>query len=82
MTFHFIHSSIIDLYINSLTLFLLEEKLRESGPDALMIEMQQEIDKAASSYVLSVREAEGLFGSSEAVQRQLDVFSAQRKGSA
>ncbi len=78
--FHIIHPSIVDLYINALTLHVLQERLGKLGPNGLTQDVQIEIDKATSEYVISVKKAEELFKDSNVVQNQLDVFTAQRQG--
>jgi hypothetical protein len=75
MRFHLIHPSIVNLYIDTLTLHVLQENLGIIGPDGLTDEIQSDIDNVASSFMISVREAEQLFGSSDVVQDQLNVFS-------
>ena len=78
--FHIIHPSIIDLYIKSLTLYILQERLSRIRPDSITTDIQNEIDLAASEYVKSSKIAEDLFGSYENVKDQLDIFTYQRKG--
>jgi hypothetical protein len=75
MRFHLIHPSIIDLYINTLTLHLLQEELGHIGPNGLTDELREHVDMVSSSFAISVRAAEQLFGSSDVVQDQLNVFS-------
>jgi hypothetical protein len=82
MRFNLIHPSIVDLYVNALTLHILQEQLGEIGPDGLTPEIQAQIDVAASEYVLSARKAEQLFGSPDSVQNQLLAFSSQSQGTA
>lgn len=82
MTFHFVHPAIIDLYVNALTLHILQERLSELGPKGLTKELKAEVDKAASEYVISARRAEQICGSPNNVQVQLDVFSSKRIGDA
>ena len=81
-TFHIIHPSIVDLYVNALTLHILQEQLNSLGPDDFSRDKQTEIDKATSEYVISVKRAEELYKDSGIVQKQLDVFVAQRQGDA
>lgn len=75
MRFHLIHPSIIDLYINTLTLHLLQEELGRIGPNGLTDELREHVDMVSSSFAISARTAEQLFGSSDAVQDQLNVFT-------
>jgi hypothetical protein len=82
MTFHFVHPAIIDLYVNALTLHILQERLSELGPKGLTKELKAEVDKAASEYVISAKRAEQICGSPNNVQVQLDVFSSKRIGDA
>jgi len=76
MKFYFIHPSIIDLYVNALTLHILEEELGKTGPDGLTLETQNKIDMATSEYVLSAREAERLF-SPVLIREQINAFNSQ-----
>ena len=75
MRFNLIHPSIVDLYINTLTLHLLQEKLGKVGPDGLTDEMQENVDDVAHSFSISVEVAEQLFGSSDLVRDQLNAFT-------
>jgi hypothetical protein len=75
MRFHPIHPSIVDLYINTLTLHLLQEELGRIGPNGLTDELRENVDVASSSFAISARTAEQLFGSSDAVQAQLNIFT-------
>ena len=81
MGFHLIHQSIIDLYINALTLHVLQERFdkQEKGLDT---DIQIQIDEAASAFVISANNAEAIFGNPDLVQEQLNVFTNQRQGSA
>jgi hypothetical protein len=81
-SFHIIHPSIIELYINALTLHILQEQLENLGPKGLTQDIQMEVDKATSEYVISVKRAEELFKDSKIVQNQLDAFTTQRQGDA
>lgn len=81
-TFHIIHPSIVNLYINSLTLHILQEKLDSIGPEGLTQDFQDEFDEAASEYMISVRNAENIFRSPAVVQNQLNIFTQQRQGDA
>lgn len=81
-TFHFIHPSIVDLYINALTVHVLQEHLGKLGPNDMTQDIQTEIDKATSEYVISVKRAEELFKDPQVVQNQLDAFTTQRQGDA
>lgn len=78
--FHIIHPSIIDLYVNALTLHILQEQLNNLDPDNFSLDKQTEIDKATTEYVISIKRAEELYKDSEIVQKQLDAFVAQRQG--
>lgn len=78
--FHIIHPTIVDLYVNALTLHILQEQLSKVGPDGLTNDVQMEIDKVSSEYVISIKEAEDLFGDPSNVQAQLNAFTSQRKG--
>lgn len=80
--FYPIHQSIIDLYVNALTLRLLHERIEGIGPKGMTQQIQTEVDEAASEFTLSARRAEQLFGSPFNVQHQLDVFTSQRSGDA
>lgn len=82
MKFHIIHPSIEDLYVNALVLHILQEQLGQIGPQGMTSEIQNQVDEAASNYVISAKKAEELFGNSHNVQVQLDTFSAQRSGDA
>lgn len=82
MKFHLIHPSIVDLYVNALTLHILQEQLGKEGPDGLTQDVQIQVDQAASEYVVSAQKAEDLFGDPSIVQAQIDAFTAQRQGSA
>ena len=75
MRFHPIHPSIVDLYINTLTLHLLHEELGRIGPNGLTDEFKDHVDIVSSSFAISARTAERLFGSSDAVQDQLNIFT-------
>jgi len=76
MRFNLIHPSIIELYINTLALHLLQEKLGMVGPDGLTDEMNENVDDVANNFSISVEVAEQLFGSSDLVQEQLDAFTS------
>lgn len=80
--FYPIHPSIVDLYVNALTLHVLEENLGKVGPEGLTQDIQAQVDEAASEYVLSARRAEEVFGNPMYVQSQLNAFSSQRQGTA
>jgi hypothetical protein len=82
MKFHFIHPAIVDLYVNALTLHILQERLGKLGPDGLTKDIKDEVDKAASEYVISARRAEQVCGTPANVQVQLDAFTTQRLGDA
>lgn len=69
MKFNLIHPSIIELYINTLTLHILEEKIEN---DDLMDDLN--IDEIKHNFSISAQAAELLFGSSDIVQKQLDAF--------
>lgn len=75
MRFNLIHPSIIELYINTLHLHLLQEELGEVGPDGLTDEMRENVDAVTSSFSISAQAAEQLFGSSDIVQEQLNAFT-------
>lgn len=75
MRFNLIHSSIIELYINTLSLHLLQEKLSIVGPDGLTDELQDKVDEITNNFSISADVAEQLFGSSDVVQDQLDAFT-------
>lgn len=81
-SFHFIHPSIVDLYINALTLHILQEHLGKLIPNDMTQDIQTEVDKATSEYVISVKRAEELFKDPQVVQNQLDAFTTQRQGDA
>lgn len=76
MRFNLIHPSIIELYINTLYLHLLQEKVTNIDIKDLTDELNDEINDAATSFSLSVNEAEQLFGSSDLVQEQLNMFTS------
>jgi hypothetical protein len=76
MRFNIIHPSIVDLYINTLALHLLQERLGIVGPDGLTDEMNENADDVAYNFSISVEEAEQLFGSSDLVQEQLNAFTS------
>lgn len=82
MKFNFIHPAIVDLYINALTLHILQEQLGQLGPDGLTKEIKDQVDQAASEYVISARRAEQVCGSPTNVQIQLNAFTTQRLGDA
>lgn len=77
MNFRLIHPSIVELYVNTLNLHLLEEKLGVVGPDGLTEELRKTVDEAASNFSVAVREAEELYGSSDRVQDQLNEFTGK-----
>ena len=76
MTFKIVHPSIVNLYVNALTLHLLQEKLSNIGPDGLTKDIETDVEIATSEFYDAAQEAERLLGNSEAVQCQLDMFSA------
>jgi hypothetical protein len=76
MRFNLIHPSIIELYIDTLFLHLLQEKITNINIDELTDELNDEINEAATAFSLSANVAESLFGSSDLVQEQLDVFTS------
>lgn len=80
MNFNLVHPSIIDLYINALTLHILEEQLSNIGPNGLTEDIQSKIDEAASEYIISARKAEQIFSSPYSIQSQLNIFSTYNKG--
>ena len=82
MNFYIIHPTIIDLYINALTLHILQEQLGNLGPQGLTKDIQAKVEEAAGEYVLSASRAEKLFGSPDIVQKQLNAFSFERQGNA
>jgi hypothetical protein len=75
MRFKFIHPSIIDLYISSLTLHLLQEKLGEMGSEKLSDKMRNDVNEASEKFANSAHVAEELFGSPDIVQEQLNRFT-------
>jgi hypothetical protein len=82
MKFNPIHPAIVDLYVNALSLHILQERLSKIGPKCLTKEIRDQVDKAASEYVISAKEAEKVCGGPANVQLQLDVFTEQRTGDA
>jgi hypothetical protein len=74
MSFNLIHPSIIDLYINTLHLHLLQEKLGMIGPNGLTDELREDVDDVTHNFSISVQVAEDLFGSPDIVQDQLNSF--------
>lgn len=82
MKFNFIPQPIIDLYIDSLVLSILQDNLSDTGPDGLTSDIKLEIDIAANNFVKSSKIAENLLGSEDAVQLYLDKYYAQRQGDA
>jgi hypothetical protein len=78
--FYPVHPYIIDLYINALTLNVLEENIEKTDPKMITKDIQMQVDKAASEYVLSAKQAEEIFGDPSNVQSQLNVFSLRRQG--
>jgi hypothetical protein len=79
-SFNIIHPSIVDLYINALTLHVLQEQLNKLGSTEFTHDVQIEVDKATSEYVISVKKAEEVFKNSDVIQNQLDTFTTQRQG--
>lgn len=75
MTFYLIHPTIINLYVNVLTLHILEEELGKIGPGGLTQETQNRIDHATNEYVLSAREAEKFF-SPFSIRAQINAFDS------
>jgi len=75
MRFNLIHPSIIELYINTLSLHLLQEKLGIVGPAGLTDELRTKVDETTHSFSVSAQAAEQLFGSSDVVQDQLNAFT-------
>jgi hypothetical protein len=82
MKFNFIHPAVIDLYVNALTLHILQEHLDEMEPKEYTKEISDQVDAAASEYVISAKRAEKICGGSDNVQIQLSTFAAQRLGDA
>lgn len=76
MKFYLVHPSIVDLYVNALTLHILEEELGKVGPIGLTQETQNRIDEAACEYISSAQEAEKLF-SPFLIKEQINAFNAQ-----
>lgn len=75
MTFNIIHPSIVDLYIHGLYLGILQERLSETGPDGMTDDIEKEVNTITSKWASSADTAQILFGSTKAVQAQLDYFS-------
>jgi len=78
--FHIILPSIVNLYVDALSLHILQERAKNAGPDGLEDDDKAQMTEAASNFVLSSQIAEELFGTPEIVQNQLDAFSAQYQG--
>jgi hypothetical protein len=74
MNFSITHPYIIELYINTLTLHLLKEKLDIIGSDNLADDLKKDIEEVANQFSISAQAAEKLFGSSDVVQDQLNAF--------
>jgi hypothetical protein len=75
MRFNFNHPAIIELYINTLSLHLLQERLGIIGPNGLTDELRKTVDETTHSFSISAQAAEQLFGSSDVVQDQLNAFT-------
>ena len=75
MRFNLVHPSIIELYINTLTLHLLQEKLGIVGPAGLTDELRETVNETTHNFSVSAQAAEQLFGSSDVVQEQLNAFT-------
>jgi hypothetical protein len=82
MKFMFVHPCIVDLYVSALTLHILQEKLSQTGPAGLTLDVQCEVELAASEYVATARNVEKIFDSPAHIQTQLDTFSTLRQGDA
>ncbi|MFA5757971.1 MAG: hypothetical protein WC942_01140 [Clostridia bacterium] len=80
MDFNLTHPSIVQLYISAIELYILQEKLETSKTKKLNKELQKQIDLVASKYIISVKDAEELFGSPDIVQKQLNIFSIKKLG--
>lgn len=83
MDFNLTHPSIVQLYISAIELYILQEKLetsKTSKTKKLNKELQKQIDLVASKYIISVKDAEELFGSPDIVQKQLNIFSIKKLG--
>lgn len=66
---------IIDLYICSLELLIIEQALVEMGMDAVVPkEMMEKIEVATSRFTEKSELAEGIYGSEDVVQAMLDMF--------
>jgi hypothetical protein len=76
MGFNLILPSIIELYINTLTLHLLQEELDTMGLDDLTDEMRNTVDEVSNEFSISAQIAEELFGSPDIVQGQLNVLTS------
>jgi hypothetical protein len=74
MQFSLVHPSIIELYINTLHLHLLQEKLDIIGLDNVTKDFEELIKETTNNFSISVKAAEHFFGSSDVVQNQLNAF--------
>lgn len=75
MRFNLVHPSIVELYINTLRLHLLQEELEKIGSNDLTDEMREMVDDVTKNFSISAEAAEQLFGSSDVVQEQLNAFT-------
>jgi len=75
--FNLIHPSIVELYIDALSLHVLEERVDSSDDD-----LSEELSVAAGRFAKSAKDAEAIFGSPQIVQEQLDAFTEQPQGEA
>jgi hypothetical protein len=76
--FSFIHPCIIELYISSVNLYILQEKINNGS--SYNKKLQDDVDKAANEFIICAKKAEELFQSSALVQEQLDILSTQKIG--
>jgi hypothetical protein len=75
MHFSLIHPSIIELYIDTLHLHLLQEKLNVIKPEEMTDELKCSFEEISSKFSVSAQTAEQIFGSSDIVQEQLNDFT-------
>ncbi len=73
--FNLILPSIVELYINTLTLHLLQEELEMLESDDLTDDMRKNVDEITHNFSIAAQVAETLFGSPEIVQEQLNAFT-------
>ena len=80
MIFTIIDPSVIDVYVAATQLNILQDKLEKVGPDGVTEDIKNEVDKAASEYVISVNVSEKILGCRSNIQAQIDILKLSRLG--